>query len=115
MSLHELRVDEAVLTGESVPVPKETAAQVGTDLPLADRRNMAYKGTVVLAGTPLTARDGSWWDRASLPRPRDRLASSFAKRTSGRRRRPSRADDDSGGIDGGASSGRARRDDAADS
>jgi Ca2+-transporting ATPase len=51
--LHELRVDEAVLTGESVPVPKDTAALVDADLPLADRRNMAYKGTVVLAGTAL--------------------------------------------------------------
>ncbi len=51
VSLHELQVDEAVLTGESVPVPKETAALMGSDLPLADRRNMAYRGTVVLAGT----------------------------------------------------------------
>jgi Ca2+-transporting ATPase len=46
----DLRTDEAALTGESLPVSK-TPAAVAPDTALADRRNMVYKGTVVVAGT----------------------------------------------------------------
>ena len=46
----DLRTDEAALTGESLPVSK-TVAAVAADTPLADRTNMVYKGTVVVAGT----------------------------------------------------------------
>ncbi len=45
-----MRVEEAALTGESVPVDKDAALRVGADAALGDRRNMAFKGTVVTYG-----------------------------------------------------------------
>ncbi|WP_425329556.1 HAD-IC family P-type ATPase [Stappia indica] len=45
-----LRIDEALLTGESVPAEKETRT-AAADAPLGDRHGMAYSGTLVTAGT----------------------------------------------------------------
>ena len=45
----ELRIDEAVLTGESVPVEKGSAP-AAVDATLGDRHGMAYSGTMVVYG-----------------------------------------------------------------
>jgi len=46
---HALKVDEAILTGEAEPVLKMDETLSG-DLPLGDRKNMAYSGTVAVHG-----------------------------------------------------------------
>ena len=45
-----LRIDEAALTGESVPVQKDATARLETDIPLGDRKNTAFMGTLVSYG-----------------------------------------------------------------
>ncbi len=45
-----LKIEEASLTGESVPVNKDAAAVLPTDAPLGDRRNTAFMGTTVTYG-----------------------------------------------------------------
>jgi Ca2+-transporting ATPase len=47
------RVDEAALTGESVPVDKDASIGVDADADLADRRTMSYSGTNVTGGRAL--------------------------------------------------------------
>ncbi len=45
-----LKIEEATLTGESLPVEKDANAVLGEDIPLAERVNMAYAGTSVTYG-----------------------------------------------------------------
>jgi Ca2+-transporting ATPase len=45
-----LRIQEASLTGESVPVEKSASALFDADMPIGDRSNSAFMGTVVTAG-----------------------------------------------------------------
>ena len=45
-----LRVDEAPLTGESVPVRKDAKLQLDEGAPLGDQKNMAFTGTLVTYG-----------------------------------------------------------------
>jgi Ca2+-transporting ATPase len=45
-----LQVEEAALTGESVPVEKHILPLSGDDLPVGDRKNMAYAGTAATYG-----------------------------------------------------------------
>lgn len=48
--VHTLRIDESALTGESVPVDKTTKTITSADVLIADRTNIAYKGTNVTNG-----------------------------------------------------------------
>ena len=50
ISATNLQVQEAMLTGESVPVSKDVAKPVKEAAPLGDRRNMAYSATNVVSG-----------------------------------------------------------------
>jgi Ca2+-transporting ATPase len=45
-----LQIDEASLTGESVPVHKQKDAKLSPDAGLGDRKNMAYKSTIATYG-----------------------------------------------------------------
>lgn len=45
-----LRVEEAALTGESVPVQKNAALSLEKEIPLGDRKNSAFMGTLVSNG-----------------------------------------------------------------
>ena len=47
---HELEVDESLLTGESLPVLKDSDAVLTADIVLGDRVNMLYTGTLVGRG-----------------------------------------------------------------
>lgn len=46
----ELRIEEAMLTGESIPAEKTSSAIKAENLTPGDQRNMAFMGTVVVSG-----------------------------------------------------------------
>jgi len=50
LSTFAVRIQEASLTGESVPVEKDAALELSEATPLADRRNMAFMSTVLANG-----------------------------------------------------------------
>ncbi len=59
----DLKVDEAALTGESVPVSK-SSEPVEPDAPLAERSSMVYKGTNVTRGKGVAVVTGTGMETA---------------------------------------------------
>ena len=51
LSAEDLTVDESMLTGESMPVEKRAGRLTREDVPLGDRSNMVYRGTVLTGGS----------------------------------------------------------------
>jgi P-type Ca2+ transporter type 2C len=51
ISARSLTVSEAALTGESLPVAKSVEALAARSVPLGDRVNMVYRGTIVTGGS----------------------------------------------------------------
>lgn len=50
LRVYSLRVDEAALTGESMPIEKHADPITAPNLSPADQRNMVFRGTLVTAG-----------------------------------------------------------------
>ncbi len=50
LASYNLRAEEAALTGESVPVDKTDKPIAGDNVPIGDRRNMVFMGTIITYG-----------------------------------------------------------------
>lgn len=50
IDVHSLEVEEAALTGESLPVRKVADRKFSEDVPLGDRKNMVFAGTSIVKG-----------------------------------------------------------------
>src|SRR3546814_555320 len=91
----QLEVEEAALTGESLPVSKTPEAVAGTDVPMADRTSMVHmqttvtrgRGELVVTGTGMGTEIGriagllreAAPEKTPLQRQLDQLAHSLAK------------------------------------
>lgn len=53
VTAQQLSVDESALTGESLPVTKQVESLIEVEIPLGDRLNMVYMGTLVTGGQGL--------------------------------------------------------------
>ena len=53
LETHQLQIDESSLTGESHAIDKDAEVICPENCPLSERKNMAYKGTVVACGRGL--------------------------------------------------------------
>lgn len=47
---HGLEIDESLLTGESLPVLKDASVELAASVPMAERKNMACAGSMVVRG-----------------------------------------------------------------
>jgi Ca2+-transporting ATPase len=50
MEAHNMEVNESALTGESMPVVKDSAARLEAEMPLAERSTMVFMGTSISRG-----------------------------------------------------------------
>ena len=82
-----LEIDESMLTGESTPV-KKTIEPLPVELPVADRGNMAFSGTIVLQGRGRAVIVGTGFKTeigkiAELIKETERVETPIQKRTKG--------------------------------
>jgi Ca2+-transporting ATPase len=66
-----LKIEEASLTGESVPVEKHASVVLDKEIPLGDRKNTAFMGTLITYGRGRGHRDGDGHEHPDRPDRRD--------------------------------------------